>query len=263
MATISSLLRSASTDNTLSLFNSLSSTSSVSSTSSTSSTSNLLGIDLAEYSSITRGSYSKLVKAYYSKYGSKSSSNAEDESTTKEKTIKNTTIKNAANDLYKAAHTLVSTGKDSLFKKVEIEDKETGTTTKGYDTDKIYKAVNTLVDAYNSLVENSTDSSDHAVLRQTLNMVNSASSNRSLLNDVGITIGSDNKLSVDEETFKKADMTTVKSLLNGNGSFGAKIQSAASTVYMRINNSFGNSNTYTASGTLGNYSTGNLLDSLL
>ena len=28
---------------------------------------NMLGIDLAEYSSITRGSYSKLIKAYYAK----------------------------------------------------------------------------------------------------------------------------------------------------------------------------------------------------
>ncbi len=222
---------------------------------------NILGIDFAEYSSITRGSYSKLIKAYYAKYGKDStdgiSSGDSDSTATK------TTIKGSANELYKAANTLVTTGKDSVFKKIDIKNEEDGTTTKGYDTDKIYKAVSSLVDAYNSLVKNSTDSKDNAVLRQTLHMVNSASANGSLLNDIGIKIGTDNTLTLDEETFKSADMNKVKTLFNGSDSFGAKVQSAASSIYLNVNNSLGDSNSYTAAGTLGSYSTGNILDSLL
>lgn len=228
---------------------------------SNSGTSNLLGIDLAEYSSITRGSYSKLVKAYYDKFGDdKTVSNATDD---KSATVAKTTLKGSADELYKATKALMATGKDSLFKTVELKDEESGVVTKGYDKDKIYDAVNSMVEAYNGLVEKSTSSSSNAVLRQTLHMINSTASNGNLLADVGISIGADNKLSINEEAFKNADMNTVKTLFEGSSSLGGKIQSAASNIYMNVNNSLGNNNFYTASGNLGNYSTGNILDSML
>lgn len=223
---------------------------------------NILGIDFAEYSSITKGSYSKLLKAYYKKYGTEKSA---DGVSTKDKdtTATKTSLKSKANDLYKAASALVTSGKNSIFKKVDIKNDENGTTTKGYDTDKIYKAVNSFVDSYNNLVKNSTDSKDNAVLRQTLHMINSAAANGSLLNDIGIKIGADNTLTLDEETFKSADMNKIKTLFNGSDSFGARVQSVASNIYMNVNNSMGDSNSYTAAGRLGSYSTGNILDSLL
>lgn len=259
MSSISGIVRNSVSESNLSLFNNLSTASSKSS-----STGNILGIDLAEYASITRGSYNKLVKAYYAKYGNTRVDSRESSQTPDEETTRNrTTFKGDADDLFKTAGALVSTGRDSLFKKVEKTDSESGVTTGEYDTDKIYKAVNSLVDSYNSLVEHAADSKDNAVLRQTLRMVNSASSNSRLLNNIGIKIGTDNKLSIDEESFKQADMSTVKTLFNGSGSFGAGIQSAASSIYMNTNNLLGNRNIYTSSGTLGNYSTGNLLDSLL
>ena len=236
------------------LFNNMSSNSN-------SGTSNLLGIDLAEYSSITRGSYSKLIKAYYDKFGDDKTpaGSAEDKSTT----IAKTTLKGNADELSKAANALMTNGKDSLFKQIDIKDEESGETKKGYDKDKIYDAVNSLVEAYNGLIKNSTESNSNAVLRQTLHMINSTASNGELLADVGIKIGADNKLSIDEETFKNADMNKVKTLFNGSSSLGGKIQSAASNIYMNVNNSLGNRNFYTSTGSLGNYSTGNIMDSLL
>lgn len=225
-----------------------------------SSTGNLLGIDLAEYSSITRGSYSKLVKAYYDKFGDEDTSTSS--TGDKSDTIAKTSLKGSANELYKATDALLTNGKDSVFKKVELKDEETGETTRGYDKDKIYKAVNSMVEAYNGLVENSTSSNNNAVLRQTLHMINSTASNGELLAEVGIKIGADNKLSIDEEAFKNADMNKVKTLFNDSSSLTGKIQSAASNIYNNVNNSLGNSNFYTASGSLGNYSTGNILDSM-
>ena len=227
-----------------------------------STSSNLLGIDLGEYSSITRGSYSKLVKAYYKKYGNQKSS-TEKLSDSKDSTQTKESIKSEADDLYKAADVLTTKGKDSLFKKADVKDEKTGTTTKQYDTDKIYKAVSSMVDTYNSFVKKSVSSKDNAVLRQAVGMVQSTSANGSLLGQIGIKVGSDNTLSIDEETFKKADMSTVKSLFNGSDSYGGRIQSAAGKVYRNVNNSLGNRNSYTASGTLGNYSTGNILDRFL
>lgn len=234
---------------------------SMSSNKSSSGTSNLLGIDLAEYSSITRGSYSKLVKAYYDKFGD----DGDTSGTTSDKsdTIAKTTMKGSANELYKATNALLTNGKDSVFKKVDIKDGETGKSTRDYDKDKIYDAVNSMVEAYNGLLENSTSSNNNAVLRQTLHMINSTASNGELLAEVGIKIGADNKLSVDEDAFKNADMNRVKTLFNGTSSLAGKIQSAASNIYNNVNNSMGNSNFYTSSGSLGNYSTGNILDSML
>ncbi|MGN0155330.1 MAG: flagellar filament capping protein FliD [Lachnospiraceae bacterium] len=255
MASVNGIWGNGYVDNTSYLFGST-----ASKTSGTSG--NILGIDLAEYSSITRGSYSKLIKAYYEKYGT-SKSASEDSSSEKDSTATKTTLKSNADALYKAADALVTTGKDSVFNKVDIKDEETGETTKGYDTEKIYKAVNSLVESYNNFVKKSADSTDNAVLRQSVGMINASSSNGSLLNSIGITINADNTMSVDEEKFKGADMSTVKSLFNGNGSYGSKIQSVASNVYLNVNNSMGNSNSYTSLGTLGNYSTGSILDSFL
>ncbi len=234
---------------------------SMSSNKSSSGTSNLLGIDLAEYSSITRGSYNKLVKAYYNKFGDgKNTSSTTDD---KSDTIAKTTLKGSADELYKATNTLLTNGKDSVFKKVDIKDEETGKSTRDYDRDKIYDAVNSMVVAYNGLVGKSTSSNSNAVLRQTLHMINSTVSNGEMLAEVGIKIGADNKLSVDEEAFKNADMNKVKTLFTGTASWAGKVQSAASNIYNNVNNSLGNSNFYTANGSLGNYSTGNILDSML
>lgn len=251
---MSSIYSISSNNNTLSLFNSLS----ANSTSSSSSSSTMFNIDFAEYASVSSGCYRKLVKAYFTKYGNDASTTVNQETT-----AKNTSIKSNAKDLYDDASALVTTGKKSLFNKKTVTNSETGETTEEYDKDKIYSAVNDLVDSYNKFVKGSTDSTNNAVLRKTLNMVNSALSNSSLLNDVGISIGSDNTLSIDEEKFKNADMATVKTLFNGTGSFGSKIQSAASMVYASINNSFGNSNLYTSSGLSSSYSTGSLLDTLV
>lgn len=225
-----------------------------------STSSNILGIDLAEYASVRSGAYSKLIKAYYQKYGT---TNKTESTSDTDSTVTKTSIKSNADALYKAADALVTTGRDSLFTKKDVTDSETGVTTKEYDTEKIYKAVDSLVTAYNSVVKSSANSTDNAVLRQSLNMIKSASANSSLLNDIGITIGADNTLSVDEETFKNADMSTVKSLFNGTDSFGGGIQRAASNMYLRINDSFGNNNIYTSTGSFGNYTSGNILDSLL
>ncbi|MDE6759930.1 MAG: flagellar filament capping protein FliD [Lachnospiraceae bacterium] len=230
-------------------------------TSSGSASGNFLGIDLAEYSSITKGSYKKLLKAYYAKYGTEKKTE-ESEKKTDSTTTKNT-LKSNANELYKAAGVLTATGKKSVFNKVEVKDEETGAITKEYDKDKIYKAVNSFVDSYNNYIKKAADSKDNAVLRQTLRMVNANAKNSSLLADIGIKINADNTLSLDEEAFKEADMATVQSLFNGSDSWAGRIQSAASNVYTKVNDSMGDSNFYTSSGTLGKYSSGNILDSFL
>jgi hypothetical protein len=81
-------------------------------------------------------------------------------------------------------------------------------------------------------------------------MVSQTATNENLLGKIGITIGSDNKLSVDEETFKAADMSTVKSLMTGTGSYASNIGTKASLINMYAQQDAAKaSGLYTQSGT--------------
>lgn len=200
--------------------------SSMNGTGSTSSTS----FDFATLSSIKNGSYKKLLNAYYKKQSSGDSTSS---SSVKGDTTSSTNKVNAASVRDQAASvsdSVDSLNKSSLWNKVEKTD-ESGNKTKEYDTDAIYKAVKSYVDDYNSLVGSTGNSSDNSVLRTAANMVNSTKVNKDILAKVGISIGKDNKLSIDEDAFKKADMSTVKSIFTGAGSYGKTVQANASMIY--------------------------------
>ena len=105
-------------------------------------TSDLLGISYSDYATIQNGSYTKLMKAYYTKEASGDSSSSSVSATTStskdsSKTLAN--IESAAEDLKKASETLRTNGDKSLFTKKQTTDKD-GNVSYEYDTDKIYKA---------------------------------------------------------------------------------------------------------------------------
>jgi hypothetical protein len=233
--------------------------SSLSTKSSSSSSSANFGVDLSTYSLIKSGSYFKLMQAYYSTDDSKSSSIVSSTSTSKDSTKTLASIENASEDLTDSAEALYKTGTSSLFSKKSIKG-EDGTTTQGYDTDAIYKAVNSFVSDYNTLVSATGKSETTKISNAAAAMVNATSSNASLLKSVGISVSStDYTLSIDEDTFKKADMSTVKSLFNGTGSYAYSVAVKSSMIdsYAQLESS--KSNTYSSSGNYTyNYSTGEL-----
>ena len=66
---------------------------------------------------------------------------------------------------------------------------------------------------------------------------------------VGITVDSKSgKLSVDEDTFKKADSTKVDALFKGNGSYAYAVASKASMLEYAAKNEAEKTNTYGANG---------------
>lgn len=195
---------------------------------------------LADYASIKNGSYGKLVKAYYSQMSTDDKTSTKKNSTTKvkEKEQDDTTKKNLtetktkSDALKKSAGALVDVGKKSLFTKVDVKDEETGKTTQQYDTDKIYKAVKQFASDYNALIADTAKSTSTSVARKGITLKGEISARKDMLADIGITINSDNTLSVDEEKFKASDMRDVKDLFNGSHSLGAKVYQKA----MEINN---------------------------
>jgi hypothetical protein len=98
------------------------------------------------------------------------------------------------------------------------------------DTDSLTDSVKTFVDDYNNTVDALQKSNSVDALKQGLYMTNTAKSYSGALKRIGITVGSDNKLTLDEDTFKSADSSAVKSVLNGNYSFASKAATKASKI---------------------------------
>ena len=224
---------------------------------------------LSDYASIKNGSYGKLMKAYYAKVGTDNTSSKTNtttkptsSATTADTAAKLSAVQNASDEMKESADALYATGTKSLFNKKDVTTKDANgveTTAKAYDADAIYKAVSSFVEDYNSLLT----TAESAASTSITNLVSLTNANKSLLSDMGITVKTDNTLSIDEATFKKADMSTVKSLFNGSGSYAYSVSAQASFIDLAASNEASKANTYTASGAYGsNFATGSILDSL-
>ena len=180
---------------------------------------------LSDYASIKNGSYGKLMKAYYAKM------DADSASLTGDSAQKLTLMRSNADSLKKSADTLNSS---SLWEKKKITktDEETGEEieVEDYDWDSITKAVKSFVEDYNSVVGAAGESDTKNILRNAAWMTGITDKTQNLLAQVGITVGKGNKLELDEDDLKKANITTLKSLFTGYNSFADKIAQKASGV---------------------------------
>ena len=92
--------------------------------------------------------------------------------------------------------------------------------------------MNSFVTNYNAVVKAVEEVDGNTVTGRAKRMVNDSATNFKSLLKVGITIGADNTLSIDEKAFKEADMRDVKNLFNGSHSLSAKAYQKA----IEINN---------------------------
>lgn len=183
---------------------------------------------LLNLSQIKSGTYGKLVKSYYSKYDTEGNLKSETSKKSKEDSSNLSSLRNDASNLNKATDKLLAKGSDSIWAQVETKDEE-GKVTKDYDKDKIYNALDSFVKSYNDLVDSGQKSDNTGVLTQVAAMVTTSGNSAQTLGKAGITIGSDNHLSIDEDFFKnKANMTYVKDLFNGTGSYAYQIATKSS-----------------------------------
>lgn len=195
---------------------------------------------LGEMNSIQSGSYKGLVKQYYKNV---EKAEKEDVDETEKKT--NAATSTSASNLSKAADKLLDKGANSVFNKEKVTD-ENGKTTEKFNADKIYSAVSDFVDSYNSMIKSGQKSNETSVLTYTAGMATLSNTLNRSLSAVGISISSSGKLSVDEDTFKSADMNKVKSLFNDTGSFAYQIKGKANSIENRSNEALGVN--YSASG---------------
>lgn len=185
-------------------------------------TANSSGSLLSDYASIKNGSYGKVLKAYYAKQ------DAESASVSGDSRQKLTLMRSSADSLKKSADAMNNA---SLWekKKIRKKDEETGeeTETEDYDWDSITKAVKAFIADYNAVVGQAGDCDTKHVLHNAMWMTGITDSNEKLLSTVGITIGKGNKLELDEDSLKEANIITLKTLFTGPGSFADKISQKA------------------------------------
>ena len=225
---------------------------------------------LSDYASIKNGSYGKLMKAYYAKDSGDSKTAA---STITKKNTTDTAkkalakVETATDALKESADALLATGKKDLFAQKDITTKDENgveTTTKGYDTGAIYNAVNSFVKNYNSVMTAVDDVSDTTVNNRTESMGNTTIANSKQLAKIGITMKNDGTLSLDKDTFMKADMNTVKNLFQGNGSYGYRVSAQSSMINFAADHASTRSSLYTGTaGYTGTYNVGNLFSSYM
>lgn len=222
---------------------------------------------LADYASIKNGSYGKLMKAYYAKDSGNSKTAAS--TIAKKDTAKKTLAKveTTTDALKESADALLATGKKDLFTQKDITTKDENgieTTTKGYDTSVIYSAVNSFVKNYNSVMAAVDDVSDTTVNNRTESLGNTTIANSKQLAKIGITMKNDGTLSLDKDTFMKADMNTVKNLFQGNGSYGYRVSAQSSMINFAADHASTRSSLYTGTaGYTGTYNAGNLFSSYM
>lgn len=216
------------------------------------------GVNLSDYGLIKNGSYQKMMKAYYETDGAKKQGIAST-ATSKDGVKTLSAIESSASDLKESAAKLYTSGSKSPFRKTNMTS-EDGTTTQGYDTEAIYKAVSAFVSDYNSVISSTGKSNTTSIANSAASMVNYTKVNEKMLSQIGITVdSSDYTMKLNEDTFKKADMNTVKSLFNGNGSFGYAVGVKASMIESYAKNESTKANTYSNKGSYTyNYSTGEL-----
>ena len=183
---------------------------------------------LSDYAAIKNGSYGKLMKAYYAK---------------QELTL----MKTSADSLKKSADALNDA---SLWekKKIKKKDEKTGeeTEVEDYDWDAITKKVKSFIDDYNDVVKEAGESNTKDVLRNASWMTGMTDKTSHLLSKIGITIGKGNKLELDEDELKKADISSLKTVFTGYNSFAGKTAQKATGISNAANRA---SATYTNNGT--------------
>lgn len=174
--------------------------------------------NFSDYSSIKNGSYSKLVKSYYAKNSEKASSVKDDESDKKTNTSKLDVKDTTGLSKMKRESDELSSSVDSL------NDKKLWEMNEGkYDMEKISSAVKSFADNYNNVITQSSKVNNSDVSKQISNMTSMTSTMSKALSKIGITAGSDGKLSVNEDTLKNANIKDIKAMFDGNHSYASQI----------------------------------------
>lgn len=203
---------------------------------------------LGDYALIRNGSYKKLLKAYYA---TEENSKTENDSSKEENNDSKTSLLGVKANAASLNNSLEDLRKASLYESTGVDEEGNKT----YDKEKILENVKSFVEDYNDYIKSSSELDNESILRKSLKMTKLTSVNSRLLSEAGIEIGENNTLSINEDKLKKADITTLTSLFNGEFSYGDQIQDVSRQSYLQANSLAYNSNSGSSYTYNGGYAT--------
>lgn len=157
-----------------------------------------------EFNSIRSGSYGKLLDAYYKKMnGGDSATEAMQKET--------------------ANRQLVGSNASGLKSAAKVLSKMDFTDDTDAGKEKSLKAVKDFVSSYNSVIDTADDVNSKNILQNAVWMTNITKKSAGLLNELGISVGKDNKLTLDETKWNAAHTSTKTALFNGRQGFAEKM----------------------------------------
>ncbi|MGN0695573.1 MAG: hypothetical protein ACI4J5_02270 [Oscillospiraceae bacterium] len=162
----------------------------------------------------------------------------------KNSVIKQTSSIGSIKDIYEnssnTSSSLINADEETLSKNAAALQKSTAVLASGslfeknsegeYDREKIAEGVNTMVSDYNKTIKAFQNSENIAALSKGVSMTQTTSAFSGALKRIGVSINSDNTLSVDSKKLDAAAVSDVKSVLSGNYSYSAKISEKAQFV---------------------------------
>lgn len=150
----------------------------------------------------------------------------------------NNTAGSSAASLKAAGRALAS---DELYEK--ISDKDGNET---YDTNKIVSTAKSFVSSYNRMFDTAESSSNSGVVANLAYIREKTASSKDLLKQLGISVDGKGRLKMNEDTFKKSDMSKVQDVFK---EYGSSVATNASLVDYYMTTQANAASGYTASGT--------------
>lgn len=176
------------------------------------------------FNAMKSAAYARTVKNYYKNLKTPNSSDASSStsSTETDKKLQSATLidfKDSLKSIEKSENSI------KLNINSAITNKNLNLIEKGNDNDKSYmndlvNSISDFANNYNSMIEKTSNVESSSVLSNVLSITKMTRYNATSLSEIGISLGNDNKLTVNKEQLKNADLDKINSLFGQNGSFG-------------------------------------------
>jgi len=174
-------------------------------------------INLNDYNSLKTGTYKRLLSSYYEKVDGDSDKGTTD---VKDKLLSNISgVDEVTKEISKSSEALSNKVSDLEEYKYEESDRNN-----------IVKDIKSVVSSYNKVLDGVDKAKDSNLTTKAKWMTNYTKDFEKDFNKIGITIEKDNKLKVDEETLKKANLDDMKKLFVGKASFGSNLVTVSGIV---------------------------------
>ena len=186
------------------------------------------GFNFADYAAIKNGSYGKLVRSYYQGTAREVESQKAATAYNKTGNTNNTAKASSASEIDKTGLGQIRKDADQL--KTSTEALGSADLWKTKDNAAIAGAVKDFAGDYNKVIDQASKVNSKEISQDIKSIKSMTDMFSKVLGKIGVSVGDDGKLSVDEEALKKADSATVRSLFEGNGTYGSQIADKANGI---------------------------------